>query len=66
MQHFGSFAEVGATLFGLKPAPRKEKQVYCRNCGCRMDRVGDTNVYFCHGKTNDGKLCGNRLIRPVN
>lgn len=62
--HFNSFASLGKYL-GIKPAARKEKPVYCRICGCQMDRVGESNVYFCRGKTNEGKPCDNRLIRAV-
>lgn len=65
MQHFNSFSEL-AWVFGVRPKAQQEKPVYCRVCGCQMDRVGDSNVYFCHGKTNDGKNCTNRLIKAVS
>lgn len=59
-----SFNELGK-VFGVKPRERKPKIYHCKKCGCQMHRVGDTNVYFCTGKNEDGVSCMNRLIAAV-
>ena len=59
-----SFSELGA-VFHVNPKPRKERVYNCRKCGARMDRVGNSNVYFCTGKNEQGNPCTNRLILPV-
>ena len=59
-----SFAELGKA-FGIKQKPRRENVYTCRKCGCQMNRVGNTNVYFCPGKNSEGNPCMNRLILPV-
>lgn len=59
-----SLSELGK-VFGVKPRERKPKIYHCKNCGCQMRRVGETNVYFCPGKNDEGVACQNRYIAPV-
>lgn len=52
-------------VFNAHPAEGKPARKKCRKCGCNMTQIEGTNVWFCHGKTNEGKPCDNRVIASV-
>ena len=66
---FKDYAE--AKHIRVKVHPKNPSRVFCRKCGARMRRVGDSNVYVCDGtvvkKTEDGtevsQPCANTFIR---
>lgn len=58
-----SFAELGEA-FGIASKPRRPRVYHCKKCGSEMTRIEGTNVFFCHGKTDEGEPCTNRMILP--
>ena len=62
---FASFEEYGRHK-GISPAePKAKKPRTCRKCGAVLREIPGTNVMLCDGTGEDGKPCGNRVLRSV-
>jgi hypothetical protein len=55
---FNSFVAMAAAM-GVKAPKIKEKEFKCPNCGGKMQRVGNSNVFVCpFDKLEDNELHG--------
>lgn len=62
---FASFEELGRYK-GITPTePKPKRAKTCRKCGAVLREIPGTNVMICDGADEDGKPCGNRVLKSV-